>query len=189
MLGDAVPGRPDVARGHRRPSVRAPASCSRSFARSRRRLPRCIATEWSTAILKPENIVLLNAETDHEQPVILDFGTAGLRSAYDELAATTLMAGSFHYMSPERLTGRYSPASDVFSFAVIILEVLTGKKLAGLKASPYDLEFCDELAATAGRIGPDASLKAAHALRWPSIRNRGGGLRMCKFGPAKSQCW
>jgi serine/threonine protein kinase len=75
------------------------------------------------------------------------------------------MAGSFHYMSPERLMGRYSPASDVFSFAVIILEVLTGKKLAGLKASSYDAEFCDELAATlAARIGPDVSLEAAQCL-------------------------
>jgi ligand-binding sensor domain-containing protein len=132
--------------------------------------------------LKPENIVLLDPETNHEQPVILDFGTAGLRSAHDELAATTLMSGSFHYMSPERLTGRYSPASDVFSFAVIILEVLTGKKLAGLKASSYDVEFCDELAATlAARIGPDASHKAAQHLALafdPEPRRRPADLQI-----------
>ena len=28
--------------------------------------------------------------------MIVDFGTAGLRSAENELAATTLLAGSFH---------------------------------------------------------------------------------------------
>ncbi|MEO7650008.1 MAG: protein kinase, partial [Bryobacteraceae bacterium] len=53
--------------------------------------------------LKPENLILLQPGSDREQLVIIDFGTAGLRSALNELAATTLMAGSFHYMAPERL--------------------------------------------------------------------------------------
>ncbi len=115
--------------------------------------------------LKPENIVLLYPGTDREQPVILDFGTAGLRGAQDELAATTLMAGSFHYMAPERLTGRYSPASDVFSFAVVILEMLTGKKPGSLKATFFDDEFCSELTAVlALRIRPENSLQAAELL-------------------------
>src|SRR5262249_44285352 len=65
--------------------------------------------------LKPENVMLLSPWTDREQAVIIDFGTAGLRSAENELAATTLMAGSLYYMAPERLTGHYSPASDIFS--------------------------------------------------------------------------
>jgi ligand-binding sensor domain-containing protein len=115
--------------------------------------------------LKPENIVLLNPGTDREQPVILDFGTAGLRGAQDELAATTLMAGSFHYMAPERLTGRYSPASDVFSFAVVVLEMLTGKKLGSLNATFFDNEFCGELATVlATRIRAENSRKAAELL-------------------------
>jgi serine/threonine protein kinase len=77
--------------------------------------------------------------------VIIDFGTAGLRSAENELAATTLMSGSFHYMAPERLTGHYSPASDVFSLAVIILEMLTGKRLADLNAMFSESSFQGEL--------------------------------------------
>ncbi len=90
--------------------------------------------------LKPENMILAG-----DQIVIIDFGTAGLKSAENELAATTLMSGSFHYMAPERLTGHYSPASDVFSLGVIILEMLTGKRLAALKAMPSDPSFQAEL--------------------------------------------
>jgi ligand-binding sensor domain-containing protein len=96
--------------------------------------------------LKPENLILLAPGTSAEQVVIIDFGTAGLRTAEHELAATTQMSGSFHYMAPERLTGRYSPASDVFSLGVVILEMITGKRLAALKAMPSDPSFQAELA-------------------------------------------
>ena len=95
--------------------------------------------------LKPENVILVDPETEREQTVIIDFGTAGLRTADNELAATTLLSGSFYYMAPERLTGRYSPASDVFSMGVIILEMLTGKRLADLSAMFSDPAFAGEL--------------------------------------------
>jgi ligand-binding sensor domain-containing protein/predicted Ser/Thr protein kinase len=110
-----------------------------------RRIGAALAAVHSRGIvhrdLKPENIILMK----DDQPVIVDFGTAGLRSAEDELAETTLIAGSFHYMAPERLTGRYSPATDVYSFAVIILELLSGKRLADLRWSFSDSSFEDEL--------------------------------------------
>jgi protein kinase-like protein len=95
--------------------------------------------------LKPENLILLRPGAAGEQPVIIDFGTAGLRSAENELAATTLMSGSFHYMAPERLTGHYSAASDVFSLGVIILEMLTGKRLVDLGAMFSEAAFPAEL--------------------------------------------
>jgi ligand-binding sensor domain-containing protein len=95
---------------------------------------------------KPENIILLDPGTEQEQPVIVDFGTAGLRGPENELAATTLLAGSFHYMAPERLTGHYCPASDTYAFGVIILEMLTGKRLSDLRTMPSEDGFADELA-------------------------------------------
>ena len=70
--------------------------------------------------LKPENMIVLGAGTSAERLVIIDFGTASLRTGEGRLAATTLMAGSFHYMAPERLSGHFSLASDIFSFAVVI---------------------------------------------------------------------
>jgi ligand-binding sensor domain-containing protein len=111
--------------------------------------------------LKPENLILLRPGTDREQPVILDFGTAGLRSAENELAATTLMAGSFHYMAPERLTGRYSPASDVFSLGVIVLEMVSGKRLSDLNATFSDPSFLGELEKALKKLGLAARLGEA----------------------------
>jgi ligand-binding sensor domain-containing protein len=96
--------------------------------------------------LKPENIIV----TAGNQPVVVDFGSSGLRSAEDELAETTLIAGSFHYMAPERLTGRYSPATDVYSFAVIMLEMLKGKRLSDLRSSFSDPSFEAELSSVVG---------------------------------------
>src|SRR5262249_41793741 len=107
--------------------------------------------------LKPENIILV----ERDRPVIVDFGTAGLRSAENELAETTLLAGSFHYMAPERLTGRYSTASDVYSFAVIILEMLAAKRLADLSAMFFDASFEKELAQVLGNETLAARLRPA----------------------------
>jgi hypothetical protein len=115
--------------------------------------------------LKPENLILLRPGTDREQTVIIDFGTAGLRSAENELASTTLLAGSFHYMAPERLTGHYSPASDVFSLGVMILEMLTGNRLADLSAMFSDPSFRSELEGTLRTcLGPESARILANHL-------------------------
>jgi ligand-binding sensor domain-containing protein len=115
--------------------------------------------------LKPENLILQSPGTEREQAVIIDFGTAGLRSAENELAATTLMSGSFHYMAPERLTGHYSPASDVFSLGVIILEMLAGKRLADLNTMFSDPSFQAELRKALGAsLGKDMTKTLAERL-------------------------
>ena len=115
---------------------------------------------------KPENVILMA-----DEPVIIDFGSAGLRSSENELAETQLMAGSFHYMAPERLMRRYSEASDVFSFGVVVLEMLTGKRLGDLRAMFSDAGFVEELAALLNK--PDAAEKIAPAFD-PEPRRRPG---------------
>ena len=91
--------------------------------------------------LKPENVVLLHPNTAQEQSVIIDFDTSGIRGRASQPAVTTMLAGSFHYMAPERLSGRYSTASDVYAFAVMILEMLTGRRLADLNALFHEPAF------------------------------------------------
>jgi serine/threonine-protein kinase len=115
--------------------------------------------------LKPENLILVQAGDGTEQAVIIDFGTAGLRTAEHELAATTLMSGSFHYMAPERLTGHYSAASDVFSLAVVVLEMLTRKRLADLQAMFFEPAFGEELEKTlAAAVGMNTGKALANLL-------------------------
>src|SRR5260370_41877438 len=58
--------------------------------------------------LKPENLMLLWTGSDREQTVIIDFGTAGLRTGEYELAAPTLIARCRPYMPPERLPGPHA---------------------------------------------------------------------------------
>jgi len=93
--------------------------------------------------LKPENIILTGS--DECTPVLIDFGIAGLRDRQGRLSVTRTMAGSFLYMAPECVTGHYSTATDVYSFAVLTLEILTLKRLVDIKAEFHDPEFRHEL--------------------------------------------
>ncbi|MCC6591373.1 MAG: protein kinase [Bryobacterales bacterium] len=102
--------------------------------------------------LKPENLMLTDAGTERERVVILDFGTAGLWAGENRMAETRMLEGSFHYMAPERLAGRYSVASDVFSVGVIVLEILTGKRLADFRSMVVDRQFAVELEGVLGVV-------------------------------------
>lgn len=77
--------------------------------------------------LKPENILLRRGTDD---VVLIDFGIAKVRDS--AVAPTTThgpSAGTLMYMSPEQLRGRrVTPASDVYSMAVIAYEMVTGQR-------------------------------------------------------------
>ncbi|CAL1372554.1 unnamed protein product [Linum trigynum] len=76
--------------------------------------------------LKPSNI-LLDAELN---PKISDFGMARILNGDQMERKTSRIGGTYGYMSPEyALFGRFSVKSDVFSFGVILLETVTGKKM------------------------------------------------------------
>lgn len=94
--------------------------------------------------LKPENVML----TVNGQAKVLDFGLARAEAESvdsnigltDAQPARTQMAGTPGYMAPEQARSEpSSSASDLWSFGMLLSELLTGKRLFSVSASSIEL--------------------------------------------------
>ncbi|KAK3408274.1 hypothetical protein EUGRSUZ_J00545 [Eucalyptus grandis] len=78
--------------------------------------------------LKTSNILL---DVDMN-PKISDFGLARIFQGDDAEAETRRIVGTYGYMSPEyAFDGKFSVKSDIFSFGVLLLEIVSSKRNRG----------------------------------------------------------
>ncbi|KAK9056989.1 hypothetical protein SSX86_024355 [Deinandra increscens subsp. villosa] len=88
--------------------------------------------------LKASNILL----DKDMNPRISDFGLAKILEGSDAKANTRRVMGTYGYMAPEyTIDGIYSTKSDVFSFGVLVLEIVSGKKNRGFRHANHDLNL------------------------------------------------
>ncbi|MFN7146088.1 MAG: serine/threonine-protein kinase, partial [Myxococcota bacterium] len=75
--------------------------------------------------LKSSNVSVLG----DGQVKVLDFGTARLLNNPEVLTDPGEFVGTFHYASPEQLTGRdVGPRSDLYALGILLYRMLTGRR-------------------------------------------------------------
>jgi tRNA A-37 threonylcarbamoyl transferase component Bud32 len=82
--------------------------------------------------VKPENLMLRGEDHATEDLVLIDFSIAIVKEADEAMHGLSRAAGTFDYMAPEQAMGHAVPASDIYSLAKVVLEMITGQRVRAL---------------------------------------------------------
>ncbi len=109
--------------------------------------------------IKSEN-VMVNSKN---QIKVMDFGLAKLKGSL-KLTRTSSTVGTLSYMAPEQITGgEVDHRSDIFSFGVLLFEMLTGHfPFRGEHEAAIVYSIVNEEAETASKYLPDVSPELLH---------------------------
>jgi len=110
--------------------------------------------------IKPSNIML----DAHGLPKVLDFGVDQSDIVSRESNTQELQFGSVDYMAPERLFFEpETPASDVYSLAATLFELITGERLgkAQGRASKHDAHLAARMSFLRGSTSASPEVAAA----------------------------
>jgi len=101
--------------------------------------------------IKPENLML----TPEGRIVVIDFSIAIARDPRATQHALSVAAGSFFYMAPEQVYGFAAHATDIYSFALVVFEMLTGKRAGDLGLGSTSGSLSEETVEALAKLCPD----------------------------------
>ncbi|KAI0354057.1 kinase-like protein [Trametes cingulata] len=120
--------------------------------------------------IKPKNILI----NDQNEAIISDFGLSRMFGRTDrpeyvpEAGAaadkTQAACGTFAYIAPELYTGDHSYEVDVWSFAVMLYEMLHGKLPFGFESNIPSKEFISRVVLEEVEVGADVDADASDLL-------------------------
>jgi serine/threonine protein kinase len=77
--------------------------------------------------VSPENVMI----SEEGAVKVIDFGVAKAIGGFGPQTQTGIIKGKLAYMAPEQVAQKVVPATDVFGAAIVLWEMLTGRRLFG----------------------------------------------------------